>query len=422
MENSVGTNQFKSIYLEMTNCIDDIKSDPKNIDNLESLRLYINRFFENVANCSKIEYTENIDKLFFGTFIQPDIKIEDFYLLIHNKEINNDKGNYTNFMTSDPFIRSYKLELDSKLFGEELGLNSYEIISLILFNIGSLINDNSSIKTIIKAIDKYCVENDKILYHNSSDLAKNSLLNFAIQSTLQDITSIFKKNNIENILNDSSVKITLDYYSNILGINFIGRDLLNGYNKLYQNISMFNNNSNELLTLSWALRNYFNFKNSLIPILHTLAKCKTLIASNLEKMSIKKLIFDIGDSRKQKDLSDLDVVMESSKLYKSLSIDLDKTQDTYNMILLKSQNNSQNDEDEFDNKDFVIEIIHSINQEMMNLNNCFCFEKSLSPIEKKQLNDMYIKFNILRRKIYKKASFYYKDITLYNKWNKQLIQ
>ena len=413
MENSVGTNQFKSIYLEMTNCIDDIKSNPKNIDNLESLKMYINRFFENVAICSKIEYTENLDKLFFGTFIQPNIEIKDFYSLIHNKEINN-----KSLKVSDPFIRSYMLELDSKLFGDELELNSYEIISLILFNIGSLITDNSSIKTIIKAIDKYCIENDKILYYSPEDSAKNSLLNFAIRSTLQDITSIFKKNNIENILNDNSVKITLDYYSNILGINFIGRDLVNGYNKVYQNISMFNDTSNNnLLTLSWALRNYFNFKNSLIPILHTLAKCKTLIASNLEKINIKKLIFDIGDSRNQKDLTDLDVVMESSKLYNRLSIDFDKTQDKYNMFLLKSQ-----DDEDGSSEDNITELIHSINQEMINLHNCFCFEKSLSPIEKKQMNEMYIKFNKLRRKLYKKASFYYKDISLYNKWNKQSIQ
>ena len=53
---------------------------------------------------------------------------------------------------------------------------------------------------------------------------------------------------------------------------------------------------------------------------------------------------------------------------------------------------------------------------------CNTHPESISQVEYKQWNDMYIKLNKMRKNLYKNASCYYKDYKIYNQWNKQSIQ
>ena len=398
----------KTLTSDMESCIDDIKINPSK-ENLETLKRYLNRFFEKTSACNSIIYTSNIDKLFFGIYILPSIKVSDIYYTNENTQsIEPSKIN-----PDIPRILSYSIEFDSRLFGDDLGLTSGEILSFLLHDIGTLVNDNSPVKEIVKVIDKYCIENNKDLILGLGP--KDRLLSFGIQSSLQKLTSIFEKSNVSEIHTKSN-QITSDYFKEIYGPYYL-ENLIDGFNKI--ELAGFNYNkevTNKFLTLSWTLRNFFNFKESIIAVLHTLAKWRTLTPSKLERVTINLLISDIGD-KIHKEFREMDLVLESSKLYGKLSIDLSKYKDKLNLLDLKMQNSDDYEEDE------VTDIITSINMDMGMIHGyCNTHPESISPIEHKQWDDMYIKLNKMRKNLYKNASYYYKDYKIYNQWNKQSIQ
>ena len=147
-----------------------------------------------------------------------------------------------------------------------------------------------------------------------------------------------------------------------------------------------------------------------------MAKWRTLTPSKLDKVTINLLISDIGD-KIHKEFREMDLVLESSKLYEKLSIDLSKYEDKLNLLDLKIQNSDDYEEDE------VTDIITSINMDMGMIHGyCNTHPESISQVEHKQWNDMYIKLNKMRKNLYKNASCYYKDYKIYNQWNKQSIQ
>lgn len=404
----ISISQDKTLTDDMESCIDDIKINPSK-ENLETLKRYLNRFFEKTSICSSIIYTSNIDKLFFGIYVLPSIRVSDIYYTNENTQIIEPSK-----LTPDiPRILQYSVEFDSRLFGDDLGLTSGEILSFLLHDIGTLINDNSPVKEIVKVIDKYCIENNKDLILGLGP--KDRLLSFGIQSSLQKLTSIFEKSNVSEIHTKSN-QITSDYFKEIYGPYYL-ENLIDGFNKIER--AGFNYNkeiTNKFLTLSWTLRNFFNFKESIIAVLHTLAKWRTLTPSKLERVTINLLISDIGD-KIHKEFREMDLVLESSKLYGKLSIDLSKYKDKLNLLDLKMQNSDDYEEDE------VTDIITSINMDMGMIHGyCNTHPESISPIEHKQWDDMYIKLNKMRKNLYKNASYYYKDYKIYNQWNKQSIQ
>lgn len=404
----ISISQDKTLTDDMESCIDDIKINPSK-ENLETLKRYLNRFFEKTSICSNIIYTSNIDKLFFGIYVLPSIRVSDIYYTNENTQIIEPSK-----LTPDiPRILQYSVEFDSRLFGDDLGLTSGEILSFLLHDIGTLVNDNSPVKEIVKVIDKYCIENNKDLILGLGP--KDRLLSFGIQSSLQKLTSIFEKSNVSEIHTKSN-QITSDYFKEIYGPYYL-ENLIDGFNKIER--AGFNYNkevTNKFLTLSWTLRNFFNFKESIIAVLHTLAKWRTLTPSKLERVTINLLISDIGD-KIHKEFREMDLVLESSKLYEKLSIDLSKYKDKLNLLDLKMQNSDDYEEDE------VTDIITSINMDMGMIHGyCNTHPESISPIEHKQWDDMYIKLNKMRKNLYKNASYYYKDYKIYNQWNKQSIQ
>ena len=404
----ISISQDKTLTDDMESCIDDIKINPSK-ENLETLKRYLNRFFEKTSICSNIIYTSNIDKLFFGIYVLPSIQVSDIYYTNENTQIIEPSK-----LTPDiPRILQYSVEFDSRLFGDDLGLTSGEILSFLLHDIGTLVNDNSPVKEIVKVIDKYCIENNKDLILGLGP--KDRLLSFGIQSSLQKLTSIFEKSNVSEIHTKSN-QITSDYFKEIYGPYYL-ENLIDGFNKIER--AGFNYNkevTNKFLTLSWTLRNFFNFKESIIAVLHTLAKWRTLTPSKLERVTINLLISDIGD-KIHKEFREMDLVLESSKLYEKLSIDLSKYKDKLNLLDLKMQNSDDYEEDE------VTDIITSINMDMGMIHGyCNTHPESISPIEHKQWDDMYIKLNKMRKNLYKNASYYYKDYKIYNQWNKQSIQ
>lgn len=404
----ISISQDKTLTDDMESCIDDIKINPSK-ENLETLKRYLNRFFEKTSICSNIIYTSNIDKLFFGIYVLPSIRVSDIYYTNENTQIIEPSK-----LTPDiPRILQYSVEFDSRLFGDDLGLTSGEILSFLLHDIGTLVNDNSPVKEIVKVIDKYCIENNKDLILGLGP--KDRLLSFGIQSSLQKLTSIFEKSNVSEIHTKSN-QITSDYFKEIYGPYYL-ENLIDGFNKIER--AGFNYNkevTNKFLTLSWTLRNFFNFKESIIAVLHTLAKWRTLTPSKLERVTINLLISDIGD-KIHKEFREMDLVLESSKLYEKLSIDLSKYKDKLNLLDLKMQNSDDYEEDE------VTDIITSINMDMGMIHEyCNTHPESISPIEHKQWDDMYIKLNKMRKNLYKNASYYYKDYKIYNQWNKQSIQ
>ena len=92
---------------------------------LSQLKSELNNFFTKVK-CRDILYTNNTDKLFFGMRIYPIIESENIIDVLRDDE--------------PIMFNGYYLELDSKLFDPMLDLTDKELTSILLHEIGHIVN------------------------------------------------------------------------------------------------------------------------------------------------------------------------------------------------------------------------------------------------------------------------------------------
>ena len=282
---------MKTIYYnfsEFIEILEDIRDNNGKSSDLNKLKNELNRFFKG-QKCRDVLYTKNTDKVFFGMSISPIMQDEDVIIVL-----NSDK---------DYMIKEYYLELDSKLFGEDLGLSSEELLAVLLHEVGHMVNTNEPIENARDTLNLYLAKT-----HDELDIAESinqkAILAFGLRDVMRKTISIFEKNQAE--------EITADEFVYKCGF---GDELQSALNKIVKKRnSILNNRDNKLSMFMWSMSLYKNIKLQRIPALRLIKKGKQISASKLQVKDLERL------ERNLKNI-DLSAVSESAfdelkKLYK----------------------------------------------------------------------------------------------------------
>lgn len=377
--------RIDDLYNEIVFAVSDIKENPSQ-ENLDALKKALNKFYENDATCNGVIFTSNLDKLFFGLYVMPDIDADDVITTI----------------TQDNrlLIHNYYLELDSRLFGMDLNLTGGEIAAFIIHDIGSIVGDSSPCEVVKRAIDKYLHDNHEVLKLSDS-IHYKELLSFGFRDAVRKYTTIFEKR---------------DYHLNhplthelIFGNNEeLKKFLASAFDKIDRLGLNYNREvDNKFMTLSWILRVYKDIKHNRIPAIKTLQRCQELTPSQIERKELNNLLRRINRI-------DDDMLLEAGSLYKKLSIPLHKIEDNCDDIALRV-NNVDNEPDQ------LPELIHGVNNQMSILDDYLYCNPEMEKVYLKQWKAIYKKLEGFRTRLEtKSASLFDPQIKLKNTWKAEM--
>lgn len=282
---------MKTIYYNFSDFIEileDIRDNNGRSSDLNKLKNELNRFFKG-QKCREVLYTRNTDKVFFGMSVSPIMQDDDVVIIL-----NSD---------ADYMIKEYYLELDSKLFSPELDLSSKELLSVLLHEVGHMVNTNEPIENARDVLNLYLAKT-----HSELDIAESinqkAILSFGLRDLMRKTISIFEKNQSEEIIADEFV-----YKCGF------GDELQSALNKIVKKRdSIINDRDNKLSMFVWSISLYKNIKMQRIPALRLINKGKQISASKLQVKDLERL------ERNLKNI-DLSAVDESAfdnlkKLYK----------------------------------------------------------------------------------------------------------
>lgn len=230
------------------------------------LKKELNKFF-NESHCEQVYYTENNDKMFFGmkvfARINPDL-IEQYLM-----------GD------EDMIISSYVIEIDSHLMSPVLAMTPRELTSLVLHEVGHVVNDSAPIANARKYLDEYLATNKETLPIGDSYHYKE-ILAFALTDFVSKQHSLFYTNDVDEILADDFVR-AYGY----------GPDLESAMSRIlanYKNLYTGNPNVDKFSVFMWTLNTYKHLGKRRIGAIRTLNRCKALTGSRIEKAEIDNVI------------------------------------------------------------------------------------------------------------------------------------
>lgn len=253
---------IKYDFSDFNNIMHRIKNDPSS-SNMRALQKELNTFFKD-SKCEGVIYTNNTDKLFFGMCVMPVISGRDAVdILQDDKSIR---------------INSYYLEIDSKLFDPMLGLTSRELVSILLHEVGHIVNDTTPVDELRKEIDVYLARENETLVISDS-IHYREILAYGLKDYIRRVGSLFEKKDDE-ILADEFV-----YYCGF------GKDLESAFKKIVKNQKLINKDvSNKFMVLRWTLSLYKDVKHKRIAAIRLLNRGKTLDSSKLESREKENVI------------------------------------------------------------------------------------------------------------------------------------
>lgn len=247
--------KLKDAYDDIEIAIQNIKKDPKQ-EFILDLQNALNKFFD--AKCLRVLYTNNTDKLFFGIYAMPKIDAEQVIKIITGGE------KYV--------IEQYYLELDSKLFQEDINLSAKEIAALLMHEVYNLVSDAAPCESVCKAIDAHLTKNNDVLKISDS-IHYMELLSYGFRDAVRKFITIFDKKEVDNnpVMNDFFE--WCGYEQNIKSV----------FNKIALNWYNYNKEiNNKFIVLAWVLRVYKNVRDNRIPALMMIDRCKQLSPSKIE--------------------------------------------------------------------------------------------------------------------------------------------
>lgn len=247
--------KLKDAYDDIEIAIQNIKKDPKQ-EFILDLQNALNKFFD--AKCLRVLYTNNTDKLFFGIYAMPKIDAEQVIKIITGGE------KYV--------IDQYYLELDSKLFQEDINLSSKEIAALLMHEVYNLVSDAAPCESVCKAIDAHLTKNNDVLKISDS-IHYMELLSYGFRDAVRKFITIFDKKEVDNnpVMND---------FFEWCGYE---QNIKSAFNKIALNWYNYNKEiNNKFIVLAWVLRVYKNVRDNRIPALMMIDRCKQLSPSKIE--------------------------------------------------------------------------------------------------------------------------------------------
>ena len=247
--------KLKDAYDDIEIAIQNIKKDPKQ-EFILDLQNALNKFFD--AKCLRVLYTNNTDKLFFGIYAMPKIDAEQVIKIITGGE------KYV--------IEQYYLELDSKLFQEDINLSAHEIAALLMHEVYNLVSDAAPCESVCKAIDAHLTKNNDVLKISDS-IHYMELLSYGFRDAVRKFITIFDKKEVDNnpVMND---------FFEWCGYE---QNIKSAFNKIALNWYNYNKEiNNKFIVLAWVLRVYKNVRDNRIPALMMIDRCKQLSPSKIE--------------------------------------------------------------------------------------------------------------------------------------------
>lgn len=257
---------MKTIYYNFNDFIDilnDIRYENGRGSDLNKLKNELNRFFKG-QKCKEVLYTKNTDKVFFGMCVSPIMKDEDVVMILNSDE---------KYM-----IDEYYLELDSKLFGEDLNLSGKELLAVLLHEVGHMVNTTEPVDNARNTLDLYLAKTNSSL-DIAESINQKSILAFGLRDVMRKTVSIFEKDQFE--------EITADEFVYKCGY---GDQLQSALNKIVKNRnSIANDRDNKLSMFMWSIALYKNIKLQRIPALRLIKKGKQITHSQLQKRDLERL-------------------------------------------------------------------------------------------------------------------------------------
>ena len=369
-------------FTELESIVGQIKT-LDNIDTvtnatLNALKSELNIFFKD-STCKEVIYTKNIDKMFFGVCIMPDITGQQTIGILQS---------------SEPFrIEQYYLELDSKLFDPVLNLSVREILAIILYEIGAVVNSSDPINNVRHSVDIYLSDNnDTLILSDSVHYAE--ILAFGVRDTVRKFCSMFECS-MEDQLDDEFVD-ACGY----------GDDLHHVFQELMSGFDLTACINNKLILLSWVLRLYKDIKTMRVESLHELKESKELTSSRLEKRELDNVMMRINR------------IDDSALLAEEAAIDSvkNKYDNTIKRIKYKGIRSLEDDLYEYrmrmrnvEDENDALYLLRNINTRMAIIDDYVSTEK-LEEKEQKRWFDLYDAFSSIRdelskKKVYKNKEF-----------------
>lgn len=367
--------KLKDAYDDIEIAIQNIKKDPKQ-EFILDLQNALNKFFD--AKCLRVLYTNNTDKLFFGIYAMPKIDAEQVIKIITGGE------KYV--------IEQYYLELDSKLFQEDINLSSKEIAALLMHEVYNLVSDAAPCESVCKAIDAHLTKNNDVLKISDS-IHYMELLSYGFRDAVRKFITIFDKKEVDNnpVMNDFFE--WCDYEQNIKS----------AFNKIALNWYNYNKEiNNKFIVLAWVLRVYKNVRDNRIPALMMIDRCKQLSPSKIE-------IKELDNIARRLNRIDDDALIESAGtpehiLYEEVKSSIlpnkkmksvpEAMEDDLVKIAMEQQNALENE------PDAIPMLMANINSKLAYLQD-YVENNQLTKEEFKQLDRMYKELTVKRDQLFK---------------------
>ena len=383
-------NKLKDAYDDIEIAIQNIKKDPKQ-EFLLDLQTALNKFFD--AKCLRVLYTDNTDKLFFGIYAMPKIEAEQVIKIITGGE------KYV--------IEQYYLELDSKLFQEDINLAPREITALLMHEVYELVSDAAPCESVCKAIDAHLTKNNDVLKISDS-IHYMELLSYGFRDAVRKFITIFDKAEVDNN------EVMNDFFE---WCNY-SQNIDSAFKKISSNWYNYNKEiNNKFIVLGWVLRVYKDVLHNRIPALMMIDRCKQLSPSQIE-------IKELDNVARRLNRIDDDSLLESAGtqeniLYEEVKSSIlpnkkmkpvpDALEDDIVKIAIEQQNALDNE------PDAIPMLMANINAKLAYIQD-YVENNQLTKEEFKQLDAMYKELNTRRDQLFK-GDLFDTRMTIYNAYD-----
>lgn len=378
---SVEKEQLQGIYDDIEVCIENIIKDPSQA-NLDDLKRYINKFFPD-AKCTRLIYTNNTDKLFFGIYILPIISGDTVVdILVNNARYIVDR---------------YYIELDSRMFTGQVMLTPGEITALLIHDISHLINNCKPAEIVKKELDDYLASNGEVLKISDS-VQYRGILAYGFADAMRKYTTIFED---DHYVPDGITDEFIDW------VDF-GNLIRSAFNKLNQVWYNYNREiRNKFITFSWILRIYTDIKHNRIPALEGIKRCIELSPSVIEREALKAMGERISRIDDDILLESAFTKAETDRILKTIRESYtDQPMYKYNKFSLKDCMEDDIDRiiDQKENQDYnepntMKDLLHCMNKKMALIQDYVDNDDSMTQGDFKQWNEMFKRLDKARKDI-----------------------
>ena len=348
-----------------------LKTDLKDTSALISIQKNLNIIFPD-ANCKQVILTTNTDKPFFGIIVMP---------IINSEQVMDITISDKNFL-----IKEYKVEIDSKLFDNFIGLGFDEIESLLLHEVGVLVTSDTPAKQVRFAIDRYLSETGETL-KISDYISYIDLLGYGIKNAISKSVSVFYNEYDRPTAIDEAYELT-DFIKS-------GLSKIKAVNGIWTTTSNIGSQAVYVI-IKWTLRIYRDVLKNRIIADHQLKRGIELTGSKFEKIEMSNLIYRLNR------IDDVSLLRESvssfiDKKKKAINAAFDSFKksgikgyfDDYYELKMRLNNMD-------DNRSEAFSILHSINSRIGVLDDYLTSEEKISTNDAKKIQDLISKYEALR--------------------------